>query len=226
MQCKKAIIYSGQIIGHGVCCFLTNCCNLSCYALSFSWCSRNNPFAYTLMTVHLFPPRAFSMTECLPRPGRKLLHPFESRSRDQASLNQMKGHYLKFSKCLIGCLALPHVVNHLPPGRGQSFGYSKCEGDRGGTIQKPQGVVEAATVVGSCFLIQTHLWFLSRKPELQTPVSQPRLGSLQKALIVLQYITVFAVFKKKHIEFWHETSKLILSAAWKGYRPQFLEVKS
>ena len=85
---NKVINYSRTNNWHIVlCCFLANCWDVSCYALNFSWCSRNNPFAYILMTVHLFLPRAFSMTECLPRPGGKLLCPFESRSPGYASLN-------------------------------------------------------------------------------------------------------------------------------------------
>ena len=71
----------------------------------------------------------------------------------------------------------------------------------------------------SFLFLQTHLWFLSESLNYRLPVRHPCLGSLQKALIVLQYITVLQSFKKTKkmlVGDWHETSKLILSAAWKG----------
>lgn len=132
----------------------------------------------------------------------------------------MKGLPSKFSKCLIGCLALclMSLITFLQAG-ASLFGYSKCEGDKRWDNPKATGVSRGSSNSGqdSFLFLQTHLWFLSRSLNYRLPVSQPRLGSLQKALIVLQYITVLQSLKKKKlVGDWHETSKLILSAAWKG----------
>lgn len=114
--------------------------------------------------------------------------------------------------------SLPHVVKHLPPDRDQFSGYSKCEGDKRWDSPKATGVSRGSSNSGqdSFLFLQTHLWFLSWSLNYRLPVSHTCLGSLQKALIVLQHITVLQSLKKKMLAGdWHETSKLILSAAWK-----------
>ena len=133
----------------------------------------------------------------------------------------MKGLPSKFSECLIGCpaLCLMSLSTFLQGGASLS-GYSKCEGDKRWDSPKATGVSHGSSNSGqdSFLFLQTHLWFLSRSLNYRLPVSHPCLGSLQKALIVLQYITVLQSLKKKKmlVGDWHETSKLILSAAWKG----------
>lgn len=95
--------------------------------------------------------------------------------------------------------SLPHVVKHLPPDRGQFSGYSKCEGDKRWDSPKATGVSRGSSNSGqdSFLFLQTHLWFLSWSLNYRLLVSHTCLGSLQKALIVLQHITVLQSFKEK-----------------------------